>query len=205
MKKHSTSTTDRGLGPDNGVLHYHDTRFGVPVAKLLPGAHWVVEGDNALATVLGSCVAACLRDPLLHLGGMNHFLLPEGGNNAASSARYGCYAMELLINDLLKRGAVRKRLQAKVFGGANVLKGMQHNPIGSRNADFVLHYLATEHIPVIAQDLRGIHPRRVYFFTRTGKALIQRLPHAHDINLTTTVAQRRLLNTTQAGSIELFD
>jgi len=190
---------------DNGVLHYHDTRFGVRVAKLLPGAHWIVDDNSALATVLGSCVAACLRDPLLHLGGMNHFLLPEDNNNEASSARYGCYAMELLINDLLKRGAARKRLQAKVFGGANVLKGMQHNPIGSRNADFVLNYLATENIPVIAQDLRGIHPRRVYFFARSGKALIQRLPHAHDINLTATVARRQLLQSTQAGSIELFD
>jgi len=202
--KHATHKAASATETDNGVLHYHDPRFGVPVAKLLPGAHWVVDDNSALATVLGSCVAACLRDPLLNLGGMNHFLLPEGSNNEASSARYGCYAMELLINDLLKRGAARKRLQAKVFGGANVLKGMQHNPIGSRNADFVLNYLATEHIPVIAQDLRGIHPRRVYFFAQTGKALIQRLPHAHDINLG-AITPPRILHNPAAGSVELFD
>jgi len=188
---------------ESGILHYHDARLGVEVAKLLPGTHWIVDDATALATTLGSCVAACLRDPLLHLGGMNHFLLPQGADSEGVSMRYGCHAMEVLINGLLKRGAARKRLQAKVFGGANVLKGMQANPVGSRNADFVLDYLATENIPVIAQDLRGIHPRRVYFFAQTGKAMIQRLPHAHDINLT-ALARRRLLGSTTAGSVELF-
>jgi len=104
------------------VMRYFDSRFQVTAAKLLPTQYLAVDDATALTTTLGSCVAACLRDPVLKIGGMNHFLLPEGNVGDGAPARYGSYAMELLINDLLKRGAHRKRLEAKVFGGANVLK-----------------------------------------------------------------------------------
>jgi len=170
------------------VMRYLDPRFKLPAAKLLPTQHLVVEDDTLLVTVLGSCVAACLHDPVLRIGGMNHFLLPDGDtdDDSGTNTRYGAHAMEVLINDLLRHGAARKRLEAKVFGGGNVLKGFTHTLIGSRNAEFVLRYLEAERIPVTAQDLRGIHPRKVYFFPNTGKVMVQRLAHAHDAELIAT-------------------
>jgi len=188
------------------VMRYIDPRFKRPAAKLLPTQHLVVEDGTVLVTVLGSCVAACLRDPVLRIGGMNHFLLPDGGPDECASTRYGAHAMEILINELLQRGAARKRLEAKVFGGGNVLKGFTHTLIGSRNAEFVLRYLEAERIPVSAQDLRGIHPRKVYFFPHSGKVMVQRLPHAHDAELIAneSAARARLARTPASGGVELF-
>ncbi len=114
--------------------------------------------------------------------------------------------MELLINDLLKRGASRARLEAKVFGGANVLKGFTSNPVGTRNAEFVRRYLDTERIPVVAEDLCGIHPRKVWFFAATGRVVVQRLPHAHDAEVAAaeSAARARLSRTPVSGGVELF-
>jgi len=189
------------------VMRYTDPRFNLPAAKLLPTQHLVVEDDTVLVTVLGSCVAACLRDPILRIGGMNHFLLPDGGPDNDANTRYGAHAMEVLINELLHHGASRKRLEAKVFGGGNVLKGFTHTLIGSRNAEFVLRYLDAERIPVTAQDLRGIYPRKVYFFPNTGKVMVQRLSHAHDAELiaTETSVRARLSRTRFTGEVELFE
>ena len=105
------------------VMRYQDARFKTIAAKLLPTQYLVVDDTTALTTTLGSCVAACLRDPVLKIGGMNHFLLPEGNAGDGAPARYGSYAMELLINDMLKRGAHRKRIEAKVFGGGGEAAG----------------------------------------------------------------------------------
>ncbi|PJJ99357.1 chemotaxis protein CheD [Lysobacteraceae bacterium NML91-0213] len=189
------------------VLRYRDARFQVQAAKLLPTQYLVVDDGTALVTVLGSCVAACLRDPLLGIGGMNHFMLPDGSADDGAPARYGSHAMELLINDLLKRGANRRRLEAKVFGGANVLRGFTSNPVGSRNADFVGTYLAAEHIPVVASDLRGIHPRKVWFFPDSGRVMVQRLPHAHEAEVaaTETAVRARLSGSPASGGVELFE
>ena len=137
---------------------------------MLPADYAVSDEPLAIVTLLGSCVAACLYDPLLRIGGMNHFMLPDGEADPGN-ARYGVHAMELLINALLKRGARRARLLAKVFGGGNVLRGFQ-DPIGSRNARFVLDYLDAERIPVQASDLGDIHPRKVAFFVQTGRTLV---------------------------------
>jgi chemotaxis receptor (MCP) glutamine deamidase CheD len=113
-----------------------------------------------LVTVLGSCVAACIRDPKTGIGGMNHFMLPEGGGDQhdmlSSSARYGGYAMEVLVNQLVKLGASRNRLEAKVFGGAAVLRGFTTVNVGEMNSEFVLDYLRTERIRVVAEDLRDV-------------------------------------------------
>ena len=189
------------------VMRYRDPQFKVPAAKLLPTQYLVVDDGTALVTVLGSCIAACVRDPLLQLGGMNHFMLPEGNVGDGAPARYGSYAMELLINELLKRGASRRRLEAKVFGGANVLKGFTSNPVGTRNAEFVLAYLDAEQIPVVAEDLRGIHPRKVWFFPETGKVMVNRLPHAHeaDVVAAETAVRARLSKTPVSGGVELFE
>ena len=192
---------------DDAVLRYRDPQFKVPAAKLMPTQYLVVDDGTALVTVLGSCVAACVRDPLLQLGGMNHFMLPEGNVGDGAPARYGSYAMELLINELLKRGASRRRLEAKVFGGANVLKGFTSNPVGTRNAEFVLAYLDAEQIPVVAEDLRGIHPRKVWFFPQTGRVMVNRLPHAHDAEVLAaeSAVRARLSHTPVSGGVELFE
>lgn len=189
------------------VLRYRDPQFKVPAAKLLPTQYLVVDDGTALVTVLGSCIAACVRDPLLQLGGMNHFMLPDGNVADGAPARYGSYAMELLINELLKRGASRRRLEAKVFGGANVLKGFTSNPVGTRNAEFVLAYLDAEQIPVVAEDLRGIHPRKVWFFPQTGKVMVNRLPHAHEAEVLAaeSAVRARLSKTPVSGGVELFE
>lgn len=191
---------------DDDVMRYHDSRFNTLTAKLLPTQYLVVCDDTALTTTLGSCVAACIRDPLLGIGGMNHFLLPEGHSGDGAPARYGSYAMELLINDLLKRGANRKRLEAKVFGGANVLKGFTSNPVGTRNAEFVRQYLTNEHIPILAEDMCGIHPRRVWFFPQTGRVMVQRLPHAHEAEVAAaeSAVRARLSRAPVTGGVELF-
>lgn len=189
------------------VLRYRDAQFKVPAAKLLPTQYLVVDDGTALVTVLGSCVAACIRDPLLQLGGMNHFMLPEGNIGDGAPARYGSHAMELLINELLKRGASRRRLEAKVFGGANVLRGFTSNPVGTRNAEFVLAYLDAEQIPVVAEDLRGIHPRKVWFFPQTGRVMVNRLPHVHEAEVLAaeSAVRARLSHTPVSGGVELFE
>jgi chemotaxis protein CheD len=185
---------------------YFDNALHTHAIRLLPAEYRASDRPLALVTLLGSCVAACLYDPALSLGGMNHFMLPGGAGNDATSARYGAHAMELLINDLLKRGARRQRLQAKVFGGGNVLSGFHNDPIGTRNAAFVVEYLAAERIPVLAQDLGDVHPRKVCFFVQTGRTLVRRLPAARNDGIVD--AERalygRLARAPASGSVELF-
>ncbi|MBE5317410.1 MAG: chemoreceptor glutamine deamidase CheD [Xanthomonadales bacterium] len=198
------STPARSL---KGPMPYYDVQLQMDALKLMPADYVVTDRDIALSTVLGSCVAACMRDPVLRIGGMNHFMLPDGGDVDDTSARYGSYAMELLINELLKAGARRERLEAKVFGGGNVLKSFTTNPVGTRNAEFVIAYLKAERIPVVAQDLGSIHPRKVWYIPATGKVLVRRLPHAHDTAIASEeIAYRnQLKQQPSAGGVELFD
>jgi chemotaxis protein CheD len=148
--------------------------------KILPGEYYVTRGEEAISTVLGSCISACIRDPLRNVGGMNHFMLPEdastGPNNWLDPAiglatRYGSYAMESLINDLLKLGATRERLEIKVFGGGRVLSGV--TDVGARNIAFVRSYLQLEEYRIAAEDLGGIQPRKVVYFPATGRARVR--------------------------------
>ncbi|NSX13643.1 chemoreceptor glutamine deamidase CheD [Cupriavidus taiwanensis] len=163
---------------------YFDREFGKQAIKLLPNEYYVTRDDVVLTTVLGSCVAACIRDEVAGVGGMNHFMLPDDDGSAdrmlSASMRYGSYALEVLINELLKMGARRERLEAKVFGGGAVLANMTTLNIGDRNADFVLRYLKTEEVRVAAQDLRGPHARRVSYFPIGGLALVRRLTRQDD-------------------------
>jgi len=196
--------------PDRGEraapLFYHDRTLGSDAAKLLPAEFFATERDMVLVTVLGSCVAACLRDPVARVGGMNHFMLPDGDPGVGEPARYGIHAMELLVNQLLKLGARRDRIEAKVFGGGNVLKGFTQSPVGTRNAEFVRRYLQAEQIPIVAEDLGGIHPRKVGFFAVSGRAFVKRLPHAHDaeVRAEETRYVERLRREPVAGTVELF-
>jgi len=128
-------------------------------------------------TVLGSCIAACLYDPVNRVGGMNHFMLPESTDpKNPTSARYGVFAMELLINELMKAGALRRNFQAKIFGGGHVLKIRESlDGVPQRNITFVKEFLDTERIPVMNEDVGGYQPRRVLFYTHTGKAMVKTL------------------------------
>jgi chemotaxis protein CheD len=130
-----------------------------------------------LDTVLGSCISACLYDPVSGIGGMNHFMLPEGADpENPTSARYGINAMELLISQLMKLGGERRRFQAKVFGGGHVLKIRESlDGVPQRNIDFVRRFLETEQIPVVKEDVGGYQPRRVLFHTHTGKVFLKYL------------------------------
>ena len=156
---------------------YTDTTFHRKGVKLLPNEFFVTTEDLVLSTVLGSCVAACIHDRTAGIGGMNHFMLPDDGDNRAASdaIRYGAYAMEVLLNELLKGGARRERLEAKVFGGAAVLAGMTTLNIGDRNSEFVRRYLAMEKVRVTAEDLQGSHPRKVAFLPSTGQVMVKKL------------------------------
>ncbi len=189
---------------------YYDRTFDTQAAKILPGEYYYTAKDMLIVTVLGSCVSACIRDRVTGLGGMNHFMLPDGGADkdspVSASARYGTFAMEILINSLLKSGARRDNLEAKVFGGGAVLKGFTAMNVGERNAAFVQSFLRNERIRVVAEDLNDIHPRKVYFFPRTGKVLVKKLMQSHN----DTLAKReieyasRLKVQPVAGEIELF-
>jgi chemotaxis protein CheD len=190
---------------------YFDRTFDTDAAKILPGEYYFTNKDMLIVTVLGSCVSACIRDRVTGLGGMNHFMLPDGGDSntnspVSPSMRYGTHAMEVLINDLLKAGAKRENLEAKVFGGGAVLRGFSAMNVGERNAAFVLNFLKTEKMRVVAEDLNDIWPRKVYFFPRSGKVLVKKLTQTHN----DTLVQReqayasRLKVTPVGGEVDLF-
>lgn len=189
---------------------YYDRTFDRDAAKILPGEYYYTGKDMLIVTVLGSCVSACIRDRVTGVGGMNHFMLPDGGGDADSpisaSARYGTYAMEVLINDLLKAGAKRENLEAKVFGGGAVLRGFSSLNVGERNAQFVRDFLKVENIRVVAEDLNDIHPRKVYYFPRTGKVLVKKLKQLNNNTLVNREQDyaNRLQSNKVAGDIELF-
>jgi len=192
--------------PGEASFFFADHHFQYDAVKVLPGEYFVSGEEIVIMTVLGSCIAACLWDGRARVGGMNHFMLPDG-DGGDGSGRYGSYAMELLINEMLKLGARRETMQAKVFGGGQVMAGFTTMNVGERNTKFVLDYLATERIPVVSQDVLDIHPRKVCFFPVTGKALVKRLAHSHPETL--AVEERRgnaasVAKSTAGGSVDLF-
>lgn len=187
---------------------YFDRKFGLEAAKILPGEYFVSSDEALLVTVLGSCVAACIRDVDSGIGGMNHFMLPDDGakTSAGSPARYGTYAMEVLINHLLKLGARRNRLEAKVFGGGAVMASLTSSNVGVRNAEFVLDFLKTEKIPIVAKDLLDSYPRKVYYFPHTGRVLVKKLHRVHNTTLFNRESdyKSRLSSSSLEGDVELF-
>lgn len=153
--------------------------------------------DIILSTLLGSCVAMCLFDPIARMGGLNHFLLPgnEGGDESDRSLRYGAYSMELLVNSLLAQGAAKGRLRAKLFGGARMLAGL--TDLGARNADFAEQYLQRENIPLVGGSLRGDRGRRVEFWPYTGRTRQLLLGGA-------LAPERYVPPPRESGAVELF-
>ena len=209
-QKLQVAKTGHASGPE-GPRRYRDPMFVEEAIKVFPGEHYVSDrSDEMLVTILGSCVAACIRDPRAGVGGMNHFMLPESGSggsgwdSASSSMRYGNVAMERLINDVLARGGMRKRLEIKVFGGGNVLTGSAN--IGHRNASFVEDYLAAENLPIAARHLRGTLPRRVHYFPATGKVLLLELQRTDREALIRSESSYKSRITVEpvGGSVELF-
>lgn len=189
---------------------YFDKNFQVQAAKILPGEYYATSRDMLLVTVLGSCVAACIRDRTTGVGGMNHFMLPDSNQNADTMiglpTRYGTYAMEVLINQIMKIGAKRSNLEAKIFGGGNVLRGFTIANVGQKNSTFVKEFLALEKIPIVAEDLLDIYPRKVYFFPQSGRVLVKKLKSVHN----NTIVDRekdyssRLRQSKVEGDVELF-
>jgi len=194
------------------LARYFDREFKVETVKILPGQYYAADRELMIVTVLGSCVSACLWDADRGIGGMNHFMLPGYGSaNAApvaeeDLARVGIYAMELLINQLLKLGASRGRLVAKVFGGGSVLGGMKHLDVGRHNGDFVLDFLREERIPVAAIDLYDDCARKVHFFTSTGKVMVKKLRTLSNDTLAKREKEyvERLGELAHAGDVEIF-
>ncbi len=188
---------------------YFDRTFNIDAVKVLPGEYFVTGKDMVLVTVLGSCVSACIRDRQSGVGGMNHFMLPETERDdgvLSASARYGAFAMEVLLNHLQKMGARRANLEAKVFGGGRVMETLSQSKVGERNAQFVQDYLATERIPIVAHDLLDVYPRKVYYFPATGRLMMKKLVKVRN----NTVFERekayqgRLRGEQVTGDVELF-
>ncbi|SON58260.1 Chemoreceptor glutamine deamidase CheD [Hartmannibacter diazotrophicus] len=187
-----------------------DARHNTYCVRILPGeAYTTGAGDEMIVTILGSCVAACVRNPWTGFCGMNHFMLPESEtgewNGATAAMRYGNYAMEALINEVLKSGCARRELEIKLFGGSNLANGASR--VGDKNIDFVLKYLAAEGLRVTASDLGGPVGRRIHFFTKDGsvKRLLMKPTNAGTL-LADELKYRIAINETSVGGdVELFD
>ena len=183
---------------------FYDAHFKNNAVKVLPGEFFVHDQDILVMTTLGSCIAACLWDRDRRIGGLNHFMLPDGGDT--DCGRYGSYAMELLINELIKRGATRASMEAKVFGGGAVIGGMNTLNVGERNTLFVLDYLKTERIAVVSKDVMDVYPRKVCYLPASGKAMVKRLATTNTEALAAleAAAAQKTRPAADGGSIDLF-
>ncbi|MFZ5482713.1 MAG: chemoreceptor glutamine deamidase CheD [Pseudomonadota bacterium] len=190
-----------------------NSQFQSYAARILPGEFYVTKAPEGIATTLGSCIAACIRDKNLGIGGMNHFMLPASdvsdlaGLRAASlsdATRYGNYAMEHLINEIMRNGGRRQNLEVKVFGGGRIINGM--TDVGLANITFVRDYLALEGLTVVAEDVGDIFPRMVMFFPATGVAKVKRLRSLH--NNIIVDEEKRYIDSIKkqpvSGDVELF-
>ena len=159
------------------IRRMRDNRFPHEIASILPGEFFVSREPMVVYTVLGSCISACIRDPIVGVGGMNHFMLPEPKETAhdswGESTRYGSYAMESLINEILKRGGLKRRLEIKLFGAGKIYEG--NIDVGANNAKWVIGYLKSEGLAAIKTDLGDVFPRKVYYFTDSGRVLMKRI------------------------------
>lgn len=191
---------------------YFDRSFDCEAAKIGPGEYYFTKQDMVIVTVLGSCVSACIRDKITGIGGMNHFMLPENMSVAdkdspvSESMRYGTYAMEVLVNQLLRNGARRENLEAKIFGGGNVLKSFTTTNVGDRNAVFVRQFLKDEGIRITGEDLLDIYPRKVYYFPKTGRVLVKKLKQMHNDTLVKReqAYASKLKSSDMGGEVDLF-
>jgi chemotaxis protein CheD len=207
----------RRPAPLSGFSHikrYWDPEHQMFAAKILPGEFYVTRLNEIIVTVLGSCVSACIRDPIAGIGGMNHFMLPSGDKLWAGLpenldplmfSRYGNFAMERMINTILKHGGSREHLEIKIFGGGSVLDLAVD--IGLQNIRFVKEYIRTEKLTLLAEDVGDRYPRKVYYFPESGKVRVMRLRTLHN----NTIIDREVIYREEiesreiVGKVELFE
>lgn len=205
------SHADNG-NPGGGAVagrRFYDNATGTWMVKVFPGEFYVSrQADEVLVTVLGSCVSACIRDPLRGIGGMNHFMLPHDSTGKwgddQKSTRFGNFAMEQLINELIKAGCTRERMEIKLFGGGNVTD--TSNAVGTDNAEFVLRYLKDEGLRHVVADLGGVQPRRIHYYPATGRVTRRLLGNTDKYAVTRDEKEygSRLKSQPTHGDIELF-
>jgi chemotaxis protein CheD len=172
------------------------------LVHVVQGEYRVARGSGVVfTTILGSCVATCMWDPFSGVGGMNHFLLP-GDDDSGDEVKYGVNAMELLINGLLKAGAARAQLQAKLFGGGHVVQSL--SDVGAKNAAFAEKFLRLENIPCVGQSLGGERARRIRFWPSSGRAGQILLDSTHAEVVSAERARAAPQAPSAAGSVELF-
>lgn len=188
------------------VRSYWDSSHDYFSARIMPGEFYVTENEEIITTVLGSCIAVCIRDTKLSIGGMNHFMLPDGGPNSTAggvnSAQYGFHAMEVLINTILANGGDRSRLEVKIFGGATVLRS--RTSVGDINISFVREYLREEGMPIKSENVGGLHPRKVIYFPFSGRILMKKLPIDDREAVVESERQTATLSKVVPGEINLF-
>ncbi len=195
----------------SGERRFFDAASAAWMVKVYPGEFFVTtKRDEVLVTILGSCVSACIRDPVTGIGGMNHFMLAEdpGGTwgKEVMSTRFGNFAMERLINELMRAGCPKTRMEIKVFGGGNVIDSRQ--AVGTRNAEFVLRYLEAEGLRCVAQDLGGEHPRRIQYCPATGRVLrriLGRTDTDPGLREEAEYVSKLATSASRAGEITLFE
>lgn len=199
----------RALPGFDHVNRYWDKKMGVFAAKILPGELYVSTHGEMVVTVLGSCVSACIRDRVKGIGGMNHFMLPEDSEHSRPTAhdietRYGNWAMESLINEILKQGGKRGYLEVKLFGGGQVLENMTN--IGQRNIEFVRKFLQEEGLKITAEDLGGTRPRKVLYFSDTGSCRVRSINQVTNSTLFNRESEYAIKvgSGSTDGTIELF-
>ncbi|MFV2059468.1 MAG: chemoreceptor glutamine deamidase CheD [Gammaproteobacteria bacterium] len=212
FKKERNENVPKCIKGFEHINRFWDGMHNVFSAKILPGEFYVSTQGEMISTVLGSCVSACIRDPIMGVGGMNHFMLPATKENIANitnindAARYGNFAMEEMINVILKAGGKKENLEVKLFGGGKVLPGMNTLDIGAKNISFVRGYVALEDLNVVSSDLGDIYPRKVLFFADSGKVKMKKLKTVHN----KTIAAReesykqKIEQKPVSGDIELF-
>ncbi len=202
----------RALNGFGHINRYWDRTNNCFAAKILPGEFYVTVHDELITTVLGSCVSACVRDRVFNIGGMNHFMLPHdsgdsrwgGRDELSESTRFGSYAMERLINEILKNGGNRRNLEVKIFGGGRILAQM--TDVGERNIQFIRHYLETEGFRLVAENVGDVYPRKVIYYPMSGRVRLKKLRSLHN----STLIQREEAYLHQietkpvAGEIDLF-
>lgn len=208
-----TSFSPPSLSGFERINRYWDNEHEIIAAKILPGEYYVTKANELITTVLGSCVAACIRDKEAGIGGMNHFMLPQTsaeklkqGNEAVlgNATRYGNFAMEHLINTILRNGGKRKNLELKVFGGGKIIPTL--SDIGLKNIEFILEYIDTEGLLLLSQDLGDIYPRKIVYFPHTGKVRMKKIQDLHNDTIIKREMQyfNKIKDEPVEGEIELF-
>ncbi len=195
------------------INRFYVRKRGELIAKILPGEYYVTSNEEIISTVLGSCVSVCIRDSSRGIGGMNHFMLPEKKripgehwdfHSSDVATRYGAYAMEHMINDIIKFGGNRKNFEIKICGGSRIIHTM--TDVGAKNIIFIKDYLKTEGYSVTNEDVGGLHPRKVRYSPQTGRLQIRKLGSLHNHTVFDRELQYKTVinNDDMAGKVELF-